>query len=194
MTMKGRGPEPQYDFERESLQLIRATFRWIWDPDTRTGGADVTGWFRHPEVIDDIGWLLAQLVWDEEIDVVLAPQSRGMLLGALTAKELYAGLVELRKQKAPLSDTDDWLTARTPLDYRQRNLELSLRARRLHPGDRVVFVDDWIDTGGQLRAAHTLAEMAGANWRGAAVVVDGLSEPSLRYRYGVRSLFNRRDL
>ncbi len=102
--------------------------------------------------------------------------------------------MELRKQKAPLSDTDDWLTARTPLDYRQRNLELSLRTRRLHPGDRVVFVDDWIDTGGQLRAAYTLAEMAGANWRGAAVVVDGLSEPSLRYRYGVRSLFNRRDL
>ena len=40
------------------------------------------------------------------------------------------------------------------------------------PGARVLIVDDWLETGSQLRAARRLLERAGAQVVGVAVVVD----------------------
>ncbi|MFT4227061.1 phosphoribosyltransferase family protein [Micropruina sp.] len=157
-------------------------------------GADVTGWWRDPAVLAGLGPTLARLVEDERPEVVLAPQSRGTLLGALVAADLNIGLVELRKEPGVLADSDAWITARTPPDYRDRNLTLSARASLLDPGTRVLFVDDWVDTGGQLQAAHTVAASARAHWCGAAVVVDALSEPRLRHELKVRALLHIRHL
>jgi len=36
----------------------------------------------------------------------------------------------------------------------------------------VLFVDDWIDTGGQAIAAQNLVAAAGATWCGVSVIVD----------------------
>lgn len=170
------------------------TFRWLDDPTSDRLGADVTGWWRDPVVLAGLGPALGRLVRDARPDVVLAPQSRGTLLGALVATHLGIGLVELRKEPGVLADTDTWLTARTPPDYRDRNLALSARSSLLAPGTRVVFVDDWADTGGQLQAAHALAGLARVQWCGAAVIIDALERPRLRRELGLRALLHVRDL
>jgi len=64
------------------------------------------------------------------------------------AQHLGVGLIELRKEPWPSADVDTWLIARTPPDYQDRNLALGIRANLLTPGTRVLFVDDWVDTGG----------------------------------------------
>jgi adenine phosphoribosyltransferase len=64
----------------------------------------------------------------------------------------------------------------------------------LKSGDSVLFVDDWVATGAQAEACRSLVEMSGAKWCGAAVIVDGLEEPSLRRVLRVRGLLNIRDL
>lgn len=46
-------------------------------------------------------------------------------------------------------------------DYRDRNLALGFRVGLIPPGASVVFVDDWVDTGGQLLAARAPADLAG---------------------------------
>lgn len=192
--MKGRGPRPKPDEEVEFLTRLQTTFRWVYDPDVGSSGADVTGWWRDPAVLAGLGPALARLVEDERPEVILAPQSRGTLLGALVATHLGVGLVELRKELGTLADTDAWITARTPPDYRDRNLALSARASLLDPGTRVLFVDDWVDTGGQLQAAHTITAAARAQWCGAAVVVDALAQPRLRHELKVRALLHIRHL
>ena len=58
----------------------------------------------------------------------------------------------------------------------------------LGPGDRVLLVDDWIETGTQAAACRRLVELAGAEWVGAAVVVDGLEDDARRADLRVRSL------
>ncbi|MEV5717091.1 hypothetical protein AB0L41_24645 [Amycolatopsis mediterranei] len=58
----------------------------------------------------------------------------------------------------------------------------------------MLFVDDWMETGGQADGAHLLVEDAGATWIGAATVLDGLRGNQVRRRLDVRSLLHVREL
>src|SRR4051812_10697576 len=154
----------------------------------------MTGWWRDPALLRQLGPALAEPFHELRPTVVLGPQSRGMLLGALVAAELDVGLVEVRKGAEPGADSDVWLETTAPPDYRDRHLSLAFRRRLVSSGDRVLVVDDWIDTGGQVLGVRKLVEMAGASWLGVSVVVDALHEPRLRRELGVRSLLHLRDL
>jgi len=175
---------------RESL---KSRFRWVGDrtdPDLR---ADVTGWWRDPETLGRLGPALASLV-PATPTVVLAPQSRGLLIGSLVAAHLGVGLVELRKNSGRSSDSDEMRIRTSPPDYRDRHLLLGFRRHLIKAGDRVLFVDDWIATGGQALTAKTLVDESGASWLGAAVIVDALETPGHRRPLGLRSLVHVREL
>jgi adenine phosphoribosyltransferase len=116
------------------------------------------------------------------------------LLGPLVALALEVGFVEVRKDRTPSCDSDAWLQRTTPPDYRDRQLRLGFRKSLLTPADRVVLVDDWIDTGGQALGVQVLVGDAEAAWLGTAVVVDALSSNQVRRQLKVRSLLNLRDL
>ncbi len=192
--MQGRGPRARVDPELEFLDDLRDAFAWRSDRTDRRSYADVTGWWAAPAILRRLGPALAGLFREARPTVILGPQSRGALLGALVALESGIGLVELRKNPTPAADSDHWLTTRTPPDYLDRNLHLGARREHLPSGHRVLFVDDWIDTGGQAVAARALVDQAGATWCGAAVVVDGLRDSRLRRELDVRCLTRSRDL
>lgn len=124
----------------------------------------------------------------------MGSESKGTVLSALVAVQLGVGTAQVRKEPDRTSAADEWITQRTIPDYRDRNMLLAVRRSQLWPHDRVLFVDDWVDTGGQMIACHSLVEQAGATWIGAAVVVDGLEGSAQRRRYNVRSLLHMRDL
>lgn len=115
------------------------------------------------------------------------PQSRGVLVVRPGGAPSGRGADRARKEASRLADTDEWLVTRTPPDYRDQNLEMGC-APTLAPGTRVLFVDDWVDTGGQLQAARAITAMADARWCGTAVIVDALADPRLRRELTVRSL------
>jgi len=173
---------------------LRESFRWLGDrtdPDER---ADPTGWWRDPQTLAGLGPALADLFADEAPTVVVGPQSRGSLLGALVALHLGAGFVELVKDPGPAADSDAWIQVTTPPDYRDRHLRLGARRSLLRAGDRVLFVDDWVATGAQVEASFDLVGRSGATWLGAAVVVDAAEHASLRRTVRLRSLLHVRDL
>jgi adenine phosphoribosyltransferase len=87
---------------------LKASFRWLGDrtdPDFR---ADVTGWWRDPSILEDLGPALAALFPDSVINVVMGTQSRGSLVGVLTARALGVGLAEVRKDPGRAADSDAW--------------------------------------------------------------------------------------
>lgn len=173
---------------------LRAAFSWLGDKGDRNGYADVTGWWRDPAVLRQLGPALAEPFRAARPTLVLGPESRGVLLGALVATELGVGLVEVRKGSERMADSDAWLEATTPPDYRDRHLSMAIRRRLVSPGDRVLVVDDWIDTGGQVLGVRELVQLAGASWLGVSVIVDALDEPRLRRELGVRALLHHREL
>jgi len=179
---------------RPIREELRRTYREQGDRTDEMRWADVSGWWRDAGLLGRLGPALADLFPDASPTVVMGTQSRGTLLGALVATHLGVGLIEIRKNSGPPADSESWRSRTTPPDYRDRHLRLGFHQRLLSAGERVLFVDDWIDTGGQAMGAYGLVQDAGAHWVGAALVVDALSEPRLRRDLLVRSLLRGREL
>ena len=179
--------------ERELVARLAAAFAWRTDRAEDSARADVTGWWRDPTLLRSLAPALAGL-FNDTPTVVLGPQSRGALVGALVAAHLEVGLVEARKDPGPASDSDQWLTRTTPPDYRDRHTVFGFRRELIRSGDRVLFVDDWTDTGSTVAVSKALVLEAGGHWIGAATVVDALQSSQQRRELPLRSLLHVRDL
>lgn len=162
-------------------------FRWI------DGHADVWSVFRDPEALAAVVRGLVDPFRDDQITAICGIESRGFLLGAAAAVELGVGFVPVRKSDGLFPG--DKVTRRTDHpDYRGLRHTLRLQRPSLGPGDRVVLVDDWIETGSQAVTARGMVEECGASWVGCSVIVDQLAEESRRALGTVRALLAAGEL
>ena len=93
-----------------------------------------------------------------EVDMVVGVEARGFILGAAVAVSLDCGFVPVRKSgKLP----GDVVGEEYELEYGTSAVEVHRDA--LHPGDRVLMVDDVLATGGTMAASCRLLEQLGAN-------------------------------
>jgi len=169
-------------------------FAWLGDRTDETGVADLTGWWRDPAVLADLGPALADLYPDSRPTVVLGPESRGVLVGALTAAALGVGFVEVRKDRGAGADSDGWRRRTSPPDYRDRHVEFGFRRDLVKAGDRVLMVDDWVATGATAVTVKGLVEDSGATWIGVATLVDAVRDSRFRRDLPLRSVLHQRDL
>ena len=92
------------------------------------------------------------------ITKVAAVDAGGLGLGGGLAYRLNAGLVLIRK-----AGRIDWaVESASCIDYTGTEKTLEITRDALCETDRVLVVDDWSDSGGQLRTAITLVEQLGA--------------------------------
>jgi adenine phosphoribosyltransferase len=166
----------------------------VTDGGSRSAYVNLQPWWRDPMVLAGIGELLATPFLDRSPTVVIGPPSSGHLLGALTANFLGVGLAAVRKDPEPTVDSDPWILSTTPPDYQDRHLVLGLRRGILKPSDRVLAVDDIVDTGSQLLAIQRLVAEAGASWVGASVTLDLLDRNIVRRELGLRAILHNRDI
>jgi adenine phosphoribosyltransferase len=103
----------------------------------------------------------------EAIDLVVAIESRGFILGAAVADRLQAGFVPVRKPGKLPGKT---LRATYALEYGTDSLEIHEDA--IAPGQRVLVLDDVLATGGTARAAVSLVRGFGADVRGVAFLLE----------------------
>ncbi|QXC63435.1 adenine phosphoribosyltransferase [Aquihabitans sp. G128] len=104
---------------------------------------------------------------DEGIDKVLGTEARGFILAAPVAYHFGAGFVPVRKAgKLP------WEIERQEykLEYGTDLLEIHRDA--VHPGERVLVVDDVLATGGTAAATARLVEKLGATVVGFAFLIE----------------------
>ena len=176
---------------RAFADALRSAITWhrrgeLWFPE-------YSHWWRDKSILARLGPALADLFRAEEPTIVLGIEAHGMLLGPLAALSLGVGFATVHKGDQPRDVEDPLLARTTPPDYKHRALRLSIRRSLLSSQDRVVLVDDWVDTGSQASAARLLVTDAGATWLGMAVAIDG-SQPEVRRLLGVRSLIHERAL
>jgi adenine phosphoribosyltransferase len=114
---------------------------------------------------------LAEPFLNQRISAVAALDAMGFALGGAVAHILGAGLILMRKP-----DKAAWQThAQEFTDYAGRPSAFHLVTDAISPGQRVLLVDDWSETGAQAYAAIQLLERAGA-------VVVGASFINIDYR------------
>jgi len=110
---------------------------------------------------------LASRYADQQIDQVVAIESRGFIFGAPLAYNLGAGLVPIRKGGKLPAKT---ISAEYNLEYGTATLEIHVDA--IHPGEKVLLVDDLLATGGSARAAIDLVERLGGLVVGVAFLIE----------------------
>jgi adenine phosphoribosyltransferase len=110
---------------------------------------------------------LVQPLAGRKIDKVAGAEARGFILGGAVAHQLSAGFIPLRKRGKLPHKT---IAVEYALEYGLDTIEMHHDA--VHSGERVLFVDDLIATGGTAEAAVDLLRQGGAEVVGAAFVID----------------------
>lgn len=103
--------------------------------------------------------------WNPE--VIIGPEARGFLLGAPVAYALGIGFVPVRKSGKLPGET---VSETYELEYGFDTLEVHSDA--MHPGQRVVIVDDLLATGGTMLATARLVEKTGAQVVGMSFLIE----------------------
>jgi adenine phosphoribosyltransferase len=104
---------------------------------------------------------------DRDVDLVVAAEARGFILGGALARELGVGFVPARKPgKLPHTT----ITAEYLLEYGVDVLEM--HADALSHGARVLVHDDLLATGGTARALCDLVEDRGGHVVGCGFLVE----------------------
>ena len=100
-----------------------------------------------------------------KIDKVAGIEARGF--GGAIAHQVSAGFVPIRK-KGKLPHT----TVRIAYSLEYGIDEMEMHADAVHPGERVILVDDLIATGGTAEGAGKLLRQIGANVVAACFIID----------------------
>jgi adenine phosphoribosyltransferase len=132
------------------------------------GHADVWRLFDDADRLREIAAALVE-PFRQKATKVAGIETRGFILGTAAALELGVGFVPVRKTEGLFPGAKE--ICETEPDYRGNRHQLRLQRAALMPQDRVLLVDDWIETGSQARAAGSLIERCGARLIGVATVV-----------------------
>jgi adenine phosphoribosyltransferase len=119
------------------------------------------------KAIDQLAWHVA----DQKITRVLGIEARGFIVGAPVAYRLGAGFAPVRKSgKLP------WAVAGQEYELEYGTDRLEMHRDAVHPGERVMVIDDVLATGGTAEAVVQLARNLGAEVVGLGVLIelDGL--------------------
>ncbi len=128
---------------------------------------DLTPLLLYPPALEHAVAVLARHATNLEVDLIVAAEARGFILGGALARELGAGFVPARKPgKLPW----DTVSAEYILEYGVDALEM--HADALSHGARVLIHDDLLATGGTAAALCALVEQLGAHVVGLAFVVE----------------------
>src|SRR3990172_7957420 len=157
--------------------------------DTHTSGprCDVTPLFANPEAFAQLITDLAKPFASTALDYVAGIDALGFVLGTAIAVRLHKGFITIRKGgMLPVA-----ATAVELIDYTAQKKSLELRQGILQAGNRVLIVDEWIETGAQAQAAIELIEQVGGIVTGVATInIDDNPLPRrLRKKYRCHALW-----
>ena len=142
--------------------------------DTETSGlrCDVTPLFAD--------YVAFTAVVDDLVDGI---DALGFILGTAVALHLQKGFLAIRKGgKLPVK-----VNRVQFVDYTGQQKALEMRSDGLNPGTRVLLVDEWVETGAQVKAAIELVEMMGGRVAGIGTIKmdDNKITRRLRQQYRV---------
>jgi adenine phosphoribosyltransferase len=128
---------------------------------------DITPLLLDPRALDAAVAGLADLTQDRGVDLVVAAEARGFILGAALARELQVGFVPARK---PGKLPHETVSAEYALEYGIDALEV--HADALAGGTRVLIHDDLLATGGTASAVCQLVTGLGAEIVGCCFLIE----------------------
>jgi adenine phosphoribosyltransferase len=116
------------------------------------------------------------------IDRVVGVESRGFIFASAVAYHIGAGLVPVRKAgKLP------WAVVREEYELEYGSDKLEIHRDAIHPGERILIIDDVLATGGTAAATARLVETLGGVIAGLGFVIE-LDDLGGRTQVGERTV------
>ncbi|MBM3248364.1 MAG: adenine phosphoribosyltransferase [Candidatus Omnitrophica bacterium] len=128
---------------------------------------DITTLLKDKDAFKKAIDLLAKNYRKQNIDTVVAVESRGFIFGAAVAYKLKAGFVPVRKKGKLPSKT---ISATYALEYGTDTLEMHEDA--ISEGARVLIIDDLLATGGTVKAVTELIQKLKGQIIGIAFLIE----------------------
>lgn len=128
---------------------------------------DITPILQEPKAMHYVIEAFKKFVEGLDADVILAPEARGFLFGVPVASECELSFVPVRK---PGKLPREVITQTYDLEYGQDSLCMHVDA--IHPGDKVVIIDDLLATGGTVGAMIKMVERMHAQVVGCGFVIE----------------------
>jgi adenine phosphoribosyltransferase len=116
------------------------------------------------------------------VDRVVGVEARGFIFGAAVAYRAGAGFVPVRKAgKLP------WAVVREEYNLEYGSDKLEIHRDAIHPGERIMIIDDVLATGGTAAATAKLVETLGGVVAGLGFLIE-IDELSGREKLGDRNV------
>ncbi|XP_071989281.1 adenine phosphoribosyltransferase-like [Engystomops pustulosus] len=122
--------------------------------------------YCHQEALQDCIEDLLQPFKNDQIDLVAGIDAMGFILGAAIASHLGKGFLAIRKAGHLCVKT----YSQSYVDYSAKEKNMEIRTDAIKSGMRILLVDQWIETGGTMRAAIKLVEDQGGVVAGIATI------------------------
>ena len=149
--------------------------RILADGKVKPGGIlKVDSFLNHqldPELFYDMAQEFKRLFAGERIDKVLTVEASGIALAIMTGYVFGCKAVFAKKSKSK-NISDDVYSAEVVSFTHGNTNTVILSKEYLHPGERVLIVDDFLATGAALVGLRALIEQAGAVLVGAGIAVE----------------------
>ncbi len=127
---------------------------------------DITSIFMDPQAFTFCLNQMIDAYKDEQIDAVIAIESRGFIMGSLFAEKMGIPMILARKKgKLPGKCIEESYD----LEYGSATLEIHVSD--LTAGKKVLLVDDLIATGGTVKAVANMVEKQGSSVAGVFSII-----------------------
>jgi adenine phosphoribosyltransferase len=137
------------------------------------GHSDTLGLFADGGFLSRAAAAVAAPFREAGVRKVVGIEARGFVLATAVALELDAGFAAIRKPGAIHPGPKAQLIA--PRDWRGNETILRLQRHVIAPGEGVLVVDDWAETGSGAITTRRLIEACGGRYLGLSLLVDELT-------------------
>ena len=154
------------------------------------GRYDVTPLFENPDVFSNLLNDMIAPFADIEFDKFVGLDALGFVIGGALALKQKKGFVCVRKGgKLPGKDGSVLSTSEF-VDYTNKSKSFEINRSSIKKGEKVILVDEWIETGTQMKAAIKLIEELGGEIVGISCLCSEKSKETqiLYEKYNLKSI------
>ena len=136
-----------------------------------------------PELMQAVGEEFAARFADEAVDRVVTIESSGIAPAVMTALAMKKPMVILKKSKSSILQ-DGVLQTEVFSFTKNAPYQLTLKTQFVHPGERVLLIDDFLANGYALQGLISIVQQAGGTVEGIGIVIEK------GFQYGGRTIRN----
>ena len=128
------------------------------------------------KLMAQVGEEFARLFANQGITRIMTVESSGIAPAAMTALGMGLPLVIMKKSSSRIL-SDDTLQTQVHSFTKNSDYQLTVKRKYIHPGDRVLVIDDFLANGEAAFGAARLIEEAGATVAGIGIVIEKAFQP-----------------